>query len=292
VLGRALVPLLAEAGYQPVVLSRSAPTASSPARTVAWDGRTLGPWSEMLDGAEAIINLAGSPAVIRHTPRARAEILRSRVESVRVLGEALGRCSRPPRVWLQASGVGYYGDGGDRALDEGAPAGGTFLAGVCRQWESGFEVAAQGMVRTVVLRIGVALGRGGGAYPPLRRLACWGLGGAIGNGRQYMSWVHTSDVLKAVVWALQTGTAAGAFNLTAPAPVTNGDLMRTLRRQLRRPWSPPVPAFALRAASIVTGIEPSLLLESQRIIPRRLLEGGFRFEFPDLAAAINDLERR
>jgi uncharacterized protein len=291
VLGRELAPFLLAAGYEPIVLSRSASGAAGGVRTVAWDGRTLGAWADLLDGSEALVNLAGSNATRRHTRRIREEAIRSRIESTGALGQALRRCRQPPRVWVQASGIAYYGDTGDRAADESARWGDTFLAEVCRGQEGAFERNANNLTRTVTHRIGVALSRAGGAFPPLQRLARWGLGGSMGSGRQYFSWVHALDVLRAIEWSIRQPIAAGVYNLTAPRPVTNAELMRSLRRHFRRPWCPPAPVLLIRAGAVLADVEASLLLGSIRVVPARLLGEGFRFRYSELPDAIADLAR-
>ena len=288
-IGRALAARLAAAGSDVVVLTRSARSAVSGATVAQWDGRTTGPWVSAIDDAAAVINLVGSPVARRHTGRTRREILSSRLDSVKAVAAAITGVARPPKVWIQASAVGYYGDTGDRIIDEDSPPGTGFLADVCRQWEGALAASATPGTRKVLLRFGVVLGRGGGALTPLARLARWGLGGAAGSGRQYVSWVHLEDVLRIIEWAILRPDASGAYNAVAPEPVTNAALMRGLRRTLGRPWSPPVPAWAVRTSTVITGIEASIALEGQRVIPKRLLDAGFGYRFPRLGDALADL---
>jgi hypothetical protein len=280
--GTALAPALRLKGFEPIVLGRDS-------TDLRWDGKTLGAWATALEGAEAVVNLTGKNINCRHTAENRREIIRSRVDSVRVLGDAIARCVTPPRIFVQASGVGYYGDTGDRLADESSLPGNDFPAEVCRQWEGAFDALELPSTRKVILRLAVVLGRDGGALPMLEKLTRWFLGGAVGNGRQFISWIHAADVVRMFVSAIEQAQLTGAFNATSPAPVTNSDFMRELRRALRRPWSPPAPAPLARAAAWVMGSNGDLALLSNRCVPRRFLEHGFDFEFPTLPAALADL---
>jgi uncharacterized protein (TIGR01777 family) len=287
-LGRSLDRTLRAAGYQPVVLTRRPAGAAD----LAWDGRTLGPWVAALEGAAAVVNLAGRTVNCRHTPENKEEILASRVDSVRVLGEALRSLAAAPPVWIQAGSLAIFGDRGQEICAEGAAAGEGFAVEVCRRWEEAFAAADVPGVRKVLLRISFVLGRDGGALPVLARLARKGLGGRIGSGRQYVSWLHEEDLDRIVLWALQTERASGVYNTTGPHPVTNAELMRTLRAVLRRPWSPPVPAWAVRVGARFMRTDPSLVLSGRRGVPGRLLAEGFTFAHPQLEPALRGLFSR
>lgn len=287
--GQALAPVLVAKGYHVVVLGRSAAHRKDGVDYLQWDGKTVGNWSSALEGAEAVINLTGKNINCRHTPEHRQEITRSRVDSVRVLGEAIANCTTPPKVFVQASGVGYYGDTGDQAVDEDAPPGSDFPAEVCRQWEGAFNALDLRATRKVVLRLGVVLGRDGGALPVLEKLTRWFLGGTVGNGRQFLSWIHLADLIQMFVSAIEQPELTGVFNATAPAAVINREFMRELRRALHRPWSPPVPAPFVRAGAWLTGSEGDLALLSSRCAPRRFLEHRFQFQFPTLREAFANL---
>ena len=280
--GSALAPVLRIKGYEPLVLGRAA-------TDLQWDGKTLGNWASELDGAEAVINLTGKNINCRHTDENRREILRSRVDSVRVLGEAIARCAVPPKVFVQASGVGYYGETGDRIADESAPLGNDFPAEVCRQWEGAFDGLELPATRKVIVRLGVVLGRDGGALPMLEKLTRLFLGGAVGNGRQFVSWIHVDDIVRMFAATIDRAELTGIFNATAPNPVTNSELMRELRHALHRPWSPPVPAPFARVGAWLMGTDGNLALTSCRCVPRRFLEHEFDFQFPTLPAALVDL---
>jgi uncharacterized protein (TIGR01777 family) len=280
--GSALAPVLRAKGYETLVLGRGA-------ADLRWDGKTLGDWARALDGAYAVVNLTGKNINCRHTVENRREILRSRVDSVRVLGQAIAQCKVPPGVFVQASGVGYYGDTGDRIADEDSEPGTDFPAKVCREWEGAFSALELPATRKVILRLGVVLGRDGAALPMLEKLTRLFLGGAVGNGRQFVSWIHVADIVRMFEAAIDRPELTGPFNATSPEPATNSELMRELRRTLHRPWSPPVPAPFARIGAWLMGTDGDLALTSCRCIPRRFLEHEFAFEFPTLPAALAGL---
>jgi uncharacterized protein (TIGR01777 family) len=287
--GRALAPDLLAKGYEVAVLGRGAAHHEGGVEYLQWDGKTLGNWASAIEGAEAIVNLTGKNINCRHTAENRREIIRSRVDSVRVLGDAIAHCANPPKVFVQTSGVGYYGDTGDRVVDEKGAPGSNFTAEVCRQWEGAFAALDLPATRKVVLRLGVVLGRAGGALPVLEKLTRWFLGGAVGSGRQFISWIHLSDVIRMFVASIELTGLTEVFNATAPAPVPNREFMRELRRALHRPWSPPVPAPLARAGAWLMGSDGDLALLSSRCVPGRFLEQGFQFQFPNLRDALASL---
>jgi uncharacterized protein (TIGR01777 family) len=189
---------------------------------------------------------------------------------------------------VQASAVGIYGNAGDRLCDESAPRGTDFMAQVCQQWEDAFRSAITPATRGVVLRFGVVLGREGGALPMLARLARLGLGGTVGSGRQYISWIHRDDML-AVVERAVASRMTGPYNAANHVPETNAVFMKRLRAVVHRPWSPPAPALAVKLGSYVIGVEPSVALDGQRCVPRRLDEEGFTFAHEDLSKSLKGL---
>jgi uncharacterized protein (TIGR01777 family) len=280
--GSALIPALRAKGYQPLVLGRGA-------TDLQWDGKHVGEWASALDGAQAVVNLTGKNINCRHTEENRRGIISSRVDSVRALGEAIAGCAAPPKVFVQASGVGYYGDTGDRIVDEESPPGGDFPAEVCKLWEGAFDALDLPATRKVILRPGVVLGRDGGALPMLEKITRWFLGGAVGSGKQFTSWIHIADIVRMFEAAIEEPEISGVFNATSPRPVTNSEFMRELRRALRRPWSPPVPAPFARAGAWLIGTDGDLALTSCRCVPRRFVKHGFDFRFPNLRDAFASL---
>ena len=287
-IGRPLCEALLRDGHELLLLTRSPSRtiASDGARlrTVAWQPGVAGAWTEQLDGVDGIINLAGEPiAGKRWTVAQKTRIRDSRVNTTTALVDAMARLARKPSVLVNASAVGYYGPHGDESLDESAPTGAGFLAETCQAWESSALRAESLGVRVVRLRIGVVLERGGGALakmlPPFRL----GLGGPLGSGRQWMSWVHRDDVVGLIRWALANGQVYGALNATAPQPVTMRDFTDALGRVLHRPSWLPVPAFALR---LLLGEMSEMLLTGQRVVPSAARRLGYAFAHPSLDAAL------
>ena len=288
-IGRALTRELVGRGFEVMILTRSPRQRTDGVVEVAWDGIRTGPWVACIDGAYAVINLTGKNINCPQTPENLRAIITSRVSSVNAIASAIGSAQEPPKVWVQASAVGFYGDTGQQAGDETTPAGTDVLADICRQWEAAFNEAPAPTTRKVTLRIGFVLGRDGGALPVLSKLTRLFLGGAAGSGRQYISWIHLADQAAMFAAAVAENAMAGVFNAVAPNPVTNAEFMRELRRTLHRPWSPPAPAMAVKIGARLMGSEGSLALISQRCLPRKLLSLGFRFRFSDLEAALADL---
>lgn len=288
-LGRALAQELARAGYEVVVLTRRAKRNSGGVREVEWDGESVGAWGLELEGAEAVVNLVGRSVDCRYTQKNRREIVSSRVESVEALGRAIRACNVPPKVLIQAGSLAIYGDAGRRLCCEDAPAGRGFSVDVCLRWERAFRSLELQATRKALLRIGFVLGRDGGAFPKLARLARAYMGGTIGDGHQYISWMHLRDWCRVVLWCIEHEEAEGVFNATGPAPVTNAEFMCELRCALKRPWSPRVPAWLVRLGSMLLRTEPDLALTGRRCIPDRLVEMGFKFMYTNLESALADL---
>jgi len=287
-IGSALAAHFIAQGNDVVVLTRTARAREDGVREVAWNGRSFGPWATELDGAAAVINLTGKNINCRHTDKNRREIIASRVVSVRAIADAIGASVTPVPVWVQASAVGIYGNAGDALCDESAPHGSDFMADVCEQWEAAFRAALTPNTRRVVLRFGVVLGRDGGALPTLATLARWGLGGTVGSGRQYMSWIHRDDLVSIVQRAITT-PMSGPYNAANHVPETNAAFMKRLRSAVHRPWSPPAPALAVKIGAYIIGTEPSIALDGQRCVPRRLDEEGFAFGHEDLSQTLHEL---
>lgn len=287
-LGRALAEEFERAGYEPVVLTRR-PRKNSRVRQVEWDGRTIGAWARELEGAAAVVNLSGRSVDCRHTEKNRREIVESRVCSVEAVGRAIRECAEPPKVLVQAGSLAIYGDAGRRLCDETAPAGRGFPVEVCQLWERAFDSLELQGTRKVLLRIGFVLGRDGGALPTLARLARLYLGGTVGGGHQYISWLHERDFRRLVLWCVEHAEAEGVFNATGPCPVTNAEFMCELRCALKRPWSPRTPAWLVRLGAFLMRTEPALALEGRRCIPDRLVESHFKFLYTNLESALADL---
>ncbi len=270
-------------GAEVSVLTRDAAsvTAGNP---LVWDGRTQGAWSAVVADADAIINLAGENiGAGRWTDARKRRLVDSRVNATRALVEAIRSRPEGPRVFLSASAVGYYGLRGDEELDESAPRGMGFLADLAARWEAEAR-AADHLARLVVLRFGVILSSSGGALPRMALPFRFGAGGRVGSGRQWMAWVALEDALRAIEWSLDTETVRGTLNITAPEPVRNADFAKALGRAMRRPSVMPAPAFALRL--LLGDMAEEALLGGQRVLPRRTMAEGFRFQYPEIAATL------
>lgn len=288
-LGQALGRRLAAEGREVVVLTRR-PRAGATFREVGWDGATRGPWAAELDGAEAVVNLTGRSVDCVHHAENKRLILESRVDSVRALGAALAGCRRPPPVWVQCASLALYGDAGDRICTEEAAVADDFSAQVCRQWEAELAAVPAPATRKVCLRIGLVLGPGGGALGPLAKLARWFLGGTVGSGRQYLSWLHHEDMDELFRQAITRSDLVGPYNACSPNPVTNAEFMRELRGAVGRPWSPPAPAWAVRfGARFIMRTDADLALTGRRCVPARLQAAGFQFRHPELRETLRDV---
>lgn len=289
-LGLNLARELAGAGGEVVLISRRPPAAPGPWTHAAWDGRTLGDWVKHLDGAAALVNLAGRTVDCIKTPDHCDEILRSRVEATTVLGRAVRQIDRPPPVWVQMSTAHIYGDPPEVICDEDSAFGYGLAPFVGRAWEEAFAAAVLPDMRGVILRTSFVLGRSGGALPRLARLARWGLGGKSGHGRQGMSWIHERDMNRLFVRAITNNAMTGAYIATAPSPVSNATFMRELRRALGQPIGLPATSWMVRlGAPLVMRTDPELALYGRYCVSRRLREESFEFHFPELRPALEDL---
>lgn len=284
-IGSALVAALRAGDQRVVRLVRPQSKAEGP--VVRWDPDTGTIDRAGLEGIEAVIHLAGASIAERWTPEHKARIRESRVRGTRLLSEALAEQARPPRVLICASAIGYYGDRGDEWLTEESPPGAGFLADVCQQWEAAAEPARRRGIRVVNLRIGIVLGRQGGALARVLLPFRLGLGGTIGCGRQYWSWIAVDDLVSAFLHAVVTDSLNGPVNAVSPMPVTNREFTRTLGRVLARPTIFPLPAPVARL--LLGEMADALLLASARVRPVRLLESGFQFRYPDLESALRHL---
>jgi uncharacterized protein len=290
VIGSALARELGEAGHEVVILTRDTSKAGPlppNTRAVEWDGRTAAGWGSLLDGGTGIVHLAGEGiAEGRWTEEKKRRIRDSRVESGKAVLAAIHQAKEKPRVLLQGSAVGYYGPRGDEVVDETHPPGNDFLGRVCVEWEASTAEAESFGVRRAILRTGIVLTPKGGALPKMAMPFRLGMGGSLGNGRQWFPWIHIADEVGAIRFLLEREEGRGPFNLTAPNPLTNRDFSHTLGRALHRPSFAFAPAFALRLA---LGEMAESLLAGQRAVPRRLLEMGYVFRYPEALPALQNL---
>lgn len=288
-IGRALTSALVTEGHEVIVLSRTPERAVAlPAgvRVERWDGRTADGWGGLVDGADAIVNLAGETIGARWTAARKRRVLESRLDAGRAVVQAVEAAAQKPKVVIQASGVGYYGFRGGTKLAEDQAPGEDFLARVGVQWEASTALVEDMGVRRAVIRTGVVLSPSGGTLARMLTPFRLFVGGPLGTGRQWFSWIHIEDEVAAVRFLLEKETASGVFNLVAPIAVNNMQFSMALGRVLKRPASIRTPAFPLR---FLFGEMAALLLEGQRAVPKRLEEMGFRFRFSEVEGALSDL---
>lgn len=299
--GRMLVRALVRDGHECIVLTRGRPVLPTGARAVAWDGRTAGPWTTELDGAEVVINLAGRSVDCRYHERNLAEMMSSRVDSTRVIAEAVAAAEHPPRVWLQAATATIYAHRFDAPNDEftgeiggrepGVPALWARSVDIAKAWEAAVNAAPTPRTRKVILRSAMVMSPDrGGVLSVLARLARLGVG-AQGGGRQYVSWVHEHDFVAAVKFFIARDDLAGVFNVCSPHPLPNRDFMVALHRAVGRSLSVPVPCWALEIGAFFLRTETELILKSRRVVPARLLAAGFNFIHPTWAEAARELAK-
>jgi len=281
--GEALSPALSQAGHEVVRLVRQ---TSGSTGEIQWDpAETVTP--EKVSGFDAVIHLAGETIFGRWTEAKKAKIRQSRVEGTRKLAQALVASSRKPKVMVCASAIGYYGDRGAEVLTESSAPGNNFLAGVCQAWESSAQLASNGDTRVVSVRFGVILSPKGGALKQMLTPFRMGVGGRLGSGRQYMSWISITDVVDAIQHVLTTDSLRGPVNFVSPNPVTNSEFTKKLARALRRPAIFPMPEFAVKTVFGQMGDE--LLLASARVIPSKLEATNYGFRHGELEAALKEL---
>jgi uncharacterized protein (TIGR01777 family) len=286
-LGQHLMRRLLEQGHTIALLARRPVTGlASHVESYLWDPPRIGPPEAALAGADALIHLAGATVNQRWTPQVKALLRSSRLDSTRSLVQGLSTLPERPRVFLSSSAIGFYGARGDEVLTEGSPAGKGFLADLSVEWENEALLARALGIRVNLLRTGVVLGREGGALASMLPAFRLGLGGKLGSGRQWMSWIHIEDWVEATLSLLDEKASGGAVNLTAPEPVRNEEFTATLGRVLRRPAIFPVPEAALK---LVFGEMSTVLLASQRVAPEALTKAGYRFRYPMLESALRHL---
>jgi uncharacterized protein len=293
--GTALVRSLNSAGHETLRLVRGGEQSQKASQQdcrpdILWDPSCGLRDPRQMESVDALVHLAGrSIASARWTTAEKQKIRDSRVSATEVLVRQLANLHSPPPVLITASAIGIYGDASDRSVDEDSPPGSDFLAQVARDWESAAEPLRE-KSRVAHARLGIVLSAHGGALAKVVPLFRWMLGGRLGSGRQYWSWVALDDCVRAICWMLENESARGAFNIVAPQPVTNAEFTSQLARQLNRPVGPPVPKLALRLA--LGEMADALLLCSCRATPTRLLRGGFHFDYPNLPGCLEaELER-
>jgi uncharacterized protein (TIGR01777 family) len=267
-----------------------------------WNGHELGEWMHVIDGADMVINLAGRSVDCRYSEANRREIMNSRVESTRAVGRAIAAAARPPALWINASTATIYRHSLDRAMDEttgelggdeaGAQPTWKFSTEVAKAWEAAFFEAKTPQTRKVATRSAIVMISGASWLGKLTNLMRWGLGGTEGSGRQFMSWIHAADFIRAVEFLIARKDVEGAVNVCSPNPLPNREFLRLLRSAFGVRFAPPLPEWTLRLGSMLMRTEAELVLKSRRVVPGRLLDAGFEFAYPEWAAAVCELASR
>ncbi|MGI5325020.1 TIGR01777 family oxidoreductase [Actinomadura nitritigenes] len=296
--GTVLDRALTAAGHEVVILTRR----PARERELPWDGRTLGPWAAAIDGADAVINLAGRSVSCRYTPANLREMMDSRVESARVVGEAVAAAARPPRVWLQMSTATVYAHRFDAPNDEatgvigggepGVPRYWSYSVRIAKEWERAQAEARTPSTRKVALRTAMVMSPDrGGVFDVLLRMARLGLGGPVAGGAQYVSWIHADDFVRAVEFLIGRDDLDGPVNLASPGPLPQRAFMRALRTAWGMPVGLPATAWMAEIGALALRSDTELLLKSRRVVPGRLLDAGFAFDHPHWPEAAADLVR-
>ncbi len=300
-IGRILARYFHAQSHTVSVLSRRLQPA--PWRVVAWNGRDSGPWTQEIDGADVVINLAGRSVNCRYDAANRREIMESRVHSTRAIGEAIVGSRRPPALWMNASTATIYRHALDRPMDEatgelggheaGAPSTWNFSIDVASGWEREFFAANTTSTRKIALRSAMTMSpEPGGIFAALLTLARLGLGGRASSGKQFVSWIHEADFIRAIDFLIAREDLSGCVNVCAPNPLAYSDFMRALRRVCGVPFGLPAPAWMLEIGAFFLRTETELILKSRRVVPRRLLDAGFQFNYPEWPAAAQELATR
>lgn len=285
-LGNALEKFFTEKQNEVIVLTRN-PTKKN---DILWDARNIGDWANELNNADILINMTGKSVDCRYNERNKEEILNSRINSTKILQEAVDRCLNPPKIWLNASSATIYVHAETQLMDEeNGIIGDDFSMNICKSWEAAFFEKTNTNVRKVALRTSIVLGNADGAFPKLKTITKLGLGGKQGRGEQMMSWIHIEDFCSAIEHIINNGKIDGFINITAPTPIKNTDFMQQLRNQMHILFGIPSPVFLLELVAIFINTETELLLKSRNVYPTRLLESGFGFDFPSVELALQDL---
>ncbi|MCE3076258.1 TIGR01777 family oxidoreductase [Chryseobacterium gwangjuense] len=285
-LGKNLENYFTEKGHEVYVLTRSPKRKNE----IRWDGKTLCDWKNLLEDTDVVINLAGKSVDCRFTEKNKQEIYFSRIQSTKVLQQAVDECNNKPKVWLNASSATIYVHSETHLnTEENGIIGDDFSMNICKSWEKEFFKITTENVRKVALRTSIVLGNNGGAFPKLKMITKFGLGGKQGRGNQNVSWIHIDDFCKAVEFIINNENISGEINITAPNPISNEELMRKLRKEMRISFGFDAPVWQLEIASLFLKTETELLLKSRNVYPEKLMKSGFEFTYSKVDDVLKDL---
>ena len=289
-LGKALIKQFENEYDKIIVLSRSENRQTNNISYIHWDAKSFGTWNAELEGAEAIINLTGRNINCRYTKKNKAAILASRLESTAIIGEAILKCTHPPKVWINASATGIYQFKENKFSTEvNSEIGTGFMAEVCVAWEKAVANFNLPQTRQLIIRISMVLGHGGGAFPVMSKLASLGLGGTLGKGTQQVSWIHIADYCALIKWMIDTNTAVGVYNGVAPTPIMNKDMMRLFRQKAHMKIGLPAYTWMLEIGAFFIGTEPEIILGSTYAYPEKAINEGFAFKYKTMEACLDNL---
>lgn len=289
-LGTVLAAYYKDLAEEVIILSRTPKAQVGSIKTIVWDGKHRGAWTQSLENANLLINLCGKNVNCRYTAENRQAIIASRVQPTTLLGEVLNELQHPPELWINITSATIYRHAEDHAQDEiTGEEGYGFSIDVCRQWERAFYQTENPLIRKIALRMGIVLGRHDSVFPRLLNLVKCGLGGRQGDGQQYVSWIHEHDVARCMEWLLQQRHVTGTLNCTAPEAVKNKDLMHIIRKAYGMPFGLPAPQWLLEIGTRLIGTEMELILKSRWVAPKRLLDEGFHFQFNTAEHAVHDI---
>lgn len=289
-LGNVLIDHFKNKAEEIIILTRSKKRSSGNIRYVTWDAKTIGTWREELEDAEVLINMTGKSVDCRYHQKNKDLILSSRVESTEVLGKAIAGCNHPPKVWLNSSTATIYRHSLDKKMnEETGEIGSGFSVNVATAWETAFFSQTTPKTRKVALRTSIVLGKKGGALQPILNLVKIGFGGKQGPGNQKFSWIHEKDFARSLEYIIHTPTIKGSVNIVAPKPTTNAILMSTLQKITKTPFGIPLPKFLLEIGARIIKTETELILKSRNVIPKKLQDSSFKFEYPILKDALQQL---
>ena len=290
-LGNVLINHFKDTVQEIVVLTRGKSLTKNGVRYINWDARTLTGWERELESADVLINLAGKSVDCRYTETNKNEIMASRVDSTVILSKAINACANPPKHWLNSSTATIYRHSTDKQMDEATgEIGHDFSMNVAKMWERAFFDADTPHTLKTALRTSIVLGKKGGAFVPLKKMATLGFGGSQGTGNQFVSWIHEEDFARAVAFIIDT-KMEGAVNVVSPAPVRNQNFMKALRLAVNAPFGINTPTWLLKFGAALIGTEPELVLKSRNVIPARLTKNGFTFAYSNLDNALQNLTK-
>ncbi len=291
-LGKLLIQHFLKKNCHLISLNRKVESRKGRLVQLKWDGKTAGPWMEEIDGSDVIINLVGRSVDCRYTEKNKKEILNSRLDSTQIIGEAIQRAKQPPKLWINASSATIYRHEEKRDMSESKGIMGSgFSVDICTAWEEMAKKYQQKECRQVLLRTSMVMGKEAGVFPVLSKLVKGGLGGKQGDGHQFVSWIHAQDFVRAVEWIMEHPQLEGAINCTAPTPLPNRQFMKILQKQLNIPIGVPATKWMLSLGAVLLNTEEELILKSRRVVPERLINSGFQFEYATAQAAIKNLTK-